>query len=59
MPGRGDLELRLEQATQALERADDPEQPVEIVRAEPVLEVSRRKGGLELRLAPSRGASAR
>jgi len=32
--------------------ADDPEQPVEIIRAEPVLDVSRRKGRLELRLAP-------
>ncbi|MCG6863001.1 MAG: ATP-dependent helicase, partial [Chromatiaceae bacterium] len=32
--------------------ADDPEHPVELTRVEPVLEVSRRKGKLELRLVP-------
>jgi hypothetical protein len=32
--------------------ADDPEQPVEMTRGEPVLEVSRRQGELKLRLVP-------
>jgi len=32
--------------------ADDPEQPVEMTRSEPVLQVSRGKGKLELRLVP-------
>jgi superfamily II DNA or RNA helicase len=31
---------------------DDPKQPVEMIRAEPVLEVTRSKGKLQLRLAP-------